>query len=324
MVDVLVILDGASEPLRNRPTSLERARTPTLDRLARRGVLWRLRTVPAGLPAGSEHALPTLLGWPPPARVDRAALEAAARGVELAPGERAWRVDCREPGGRRAGERSSAMAAVALARSLPHHRVMPLEGHRLLVCGEPPLPPLPPGLHAWPDGIVPPALLDRSTVLIAAPGAAAGIGRLMGARVVTPSGATGRPGTDLAAKAAAARAAAATGAARVVVHVGAPDEAAHDRERPVKVRTIERADRELVAPLAWLVGRHGGTLTVCPDHGCDPRTGRHDADPVPALRWTPGSAGSDRPGARLTERAVASLPETSVREALSARQEALA
>ncbi len=94
MVDVLLILDGASEPLgAGAPTSLERARTPALDALAREGELSRLRTIAPGLPAGSEAAIPALLGWMPPAPVDRGALEAAARGIALGPGERAWRVD---------------------------------------------------------------------------------------------------------------------------------------------------------------------------------------------------------------------------------------
>ena len=79
MVAVLVILDGASEPLRGgEPSSLELAATPALDALAREGRLSRLRTVAPGLPAGSECAIPALLGWTPPARVDRAAIEAAA------------------------------------------------------------------------------------------------------------------------------------------------------------------------------------------------------------------------------------------------------
>jgi len=64
-----------------------------LDALAREGAVDTLRTVPAGLPAGSETAIPVLLGWTPPGRVDRGALEAAAREIELAEGERAWRVD---------------------------------------------------------------------------------------------------------------------------------------------------------------------------------------------------------------------------------------
>jgi hypothetical protein len=44
VVAVLVILDGASEPLRaGEPTILVLARTPALDRLAREGELARVR-----------------------------------------------------------------------------------------------------------------------------------------------------------------------------------------------------------------------------------------------------------------------------------------
>ena len=121
--------------------------------------------------------------------------------------------------------------------------------------------------------------------MIAAAGAAAGCARLLGARVVIPPGATGAPDTDLHAKAAAALAAIDGGARRVVVHVGAADEAAHERDPAGKVAALERIDAELVAPLARAVGEAGGSLVVCPDHGCDPATGAHDENPVPCLRW---------------------------------------
>jgi 2,3-bisphosphoglycerate-independent phosphoglycerate mutase len=296
VVDVLLILDGASEPLGAAPTSLERARTPTLDRLARLGELARLRTVPPGLPAGSESAVPTLLGWLPPAPLDRGLLEAAARGIETGPGERAWRVDCSRTD-------DPARAATCLASLLPRHRVLRIGGHRLLAVGAPPLPALPSDLRAWPDGIAPARVLDESTVVVAAAGAVAGLAQLMGARVEVPRGATGGLDTDLAAKASAAEAAAASGAERVVVHVAAPDEAAHQRDGATKVAALERVDRELLPGLVRLAD----TLTVCPDHGCDPATGEHDAHPVPALRWD-GGAHEPVPGARLTEHAVAALP----------------
>ena len=244
-VDVLVILDGASEPLGDAPTSLERARTPVLDRLAAEGTVTLLHTVPPGLPAGSETAIPGLLGWVPDAPVDRGAIEAAAHGIEVGDGERARRVDRRD--------RADASAtAHVLARVLderlprrrgaPRHRVHHLEGHRMLIVGPDPAPTL--GgellgmelragmlrgerlgdeLFVWPAGVIPPRTLDASTVMIGAPGAAIGIARLMGARTIVPAGATGRPGSDLAAKAAAALAAIGDDrAGRVVVHVGAP------------------------------------------------------------------------------------------------------
>jgi 2,3-bisphosphoglycerate-independent phosphoglycerate mutase len=298
MVNVLVILDGASEPLGEAPTSLERARTPVLDRLASEGELSLLRTVASGLPPGSEAAIPALLGWTPPAPVDRAALEAAARGLEVDEG--VWRVDVRD-GGLRAGDDAVARTAAALRRQLPNHHVEPIGGHKLLVFGPEPLPPIP--LHVWPRGVLPPRILDERTVVVAAPGAAAGAGRLMGAAVVTPDGATGRPDTDLHAKAAAALRALDRGAERVVVHVGGPDEASHEHDRDGKVALLERIDRELLAALAGC----GAPLTICSDHNCDPATGEHDAAPVPCLAWSgePADGGARR--ARFIERELAEV-----------------
>jgi len=285
---VLVILDGASEPLSGTwATSLERASTPALDALTREGTLSRLRTVPAGLVPGSEVAIPTLLGWIPDGVVDRGAIEAAARGIAVAPGERAWRVDAVTPGGDRATDAATRRAAGALHADAPAHAVHRLAGHRLLLVGPPPLPAAAHavGLRVWPEGVVIPPILERSTVMIAATGAAAGIGRLMGARVDTPAGATGGPASDLAAKAECAVQAITGGATRVVVHVGGPDEAAHLLDAEAKVAVIERADRDLIAPLAAAVHSVAGTLRVCPDHGCDPATGQHDAHPVPCVTW---------------------------------------
>jgi 2,3-bisphosphoglycerate-independent phosphoglycerate mutase len=302
VVAVLVILDGASEPLGDAPTSLELAGTPTLDRLAREGTVAPLATVPAGLTVGSESAIPTLLGWTPPADVDRGTLEAAARDVALAPGERAWRIDVLDTDGARAGASAARRAAERLRALAPRHAVRRLAGHRLLLVGLPPLPAAARAedLRVWPEGIVPPRVLDARTVVVGATGAATGAARLLGARVVVPAGATGDVDTDLHAKANAALDAIADGALRVVVHVGAPDEAAHRRDRAAKVAAIERADRELVAPLADALALAGGSLRVCPDHGCDPRTGLHDGAPVPCLDWPARAAG----GGRLTERAA--------------------
>lgn len=356
-VDVLVILDGASEPLGDSPTSLERAHTPTLDGLAVDGVLLRLQTVANGLPAGSESAIPALLGWVPVGPVDRGAIEAAAHGIEVREGERAWRVDRRD-------RRDAAAAARALAERLgarhstADHRVHHLAGHRMLIVAPAPARtlgaellgvelrsgvlrtgmlnpgalgaemPRPGGsrddLFVWPAGAMPPRLLDERTVVIGARGAAIGIARLMGARTVVPPGATGRPGTDLAAKAAAALEAIDAGATRVVVHVGAPDEAAHERDAEAKVAAIEAADELLLRPLADALrarrarlGTGAATLQVCPDHGCDPATGRHDDAPVPCLRW-PFAYGHEH-GSRLTERAVAELSVTDLADVMAVR-----
>ena len=340
-VDVLVILDGASEPLGEAQTSLERAHTPVLDGLADEGVITALHTVTSGLPVGSETAIPALLGWMPDAPVDRGAVEAAAHGIEVADGERAWRVDRRD---RRDAMATARQLAHVLAKSVPGRRgasrgrVHHLRGHRMLVVGPDPERTL--GgellqvalrsgqfgreLVVWPTGAIPRRVLDGETVVIGARGAAIGIARLLGARTIVPRGATGRPGTDLAAKAAAALMAMEEGSGsedngiggrgadrrgeraptRVVVHVGAPDEAAHERDADGKVAAIEAADALLLAPLARALRTNGGTLQVCPDHGCDPATGEHDGAPVPCLLWSATDAlDADRAtGQRLTER----------------------
>jgi 2,3-bisphosphoglycerate-independent phosphoglycerate mutase len=311
---VVVILDGASEPLDGmRPTSLEQARTPVLDALARAGELSRVRTVPAGLPAGSEVAIPVLLGWTPAAAVDRGAIEAAAHGIDVPAGERAWRVDVvSDDGAGRADAAATRAAARDLRAGAPAHAVHRLTGHRLLLVGASPLPAAAraPHLRAWPEGIAVPRRLDARTVVVAARGAGAGVGALLGARVVIPGGATGDVATDLHAKAAAAREALGAGADRVYVHVGGADEAAHARDARAKVAFLQRADRELVGPLTVAVARAGATLRICPDHGCDPATGRHDAAPVPCVTWTAGGAGTARVARRFTERDAAALPVT--------------
>lgn len=275
MTAVEIVLDGATEPVGAGPTSLERADTPALHTLATTGqVGWRT-TVPRGLPAGTETAMPVLLGWTPPRPVARGALEAAARAIDVPAGSRAHRLD---------GVRDTDRRVLADAGFALHE----LGRHRLLAVGAGPLPLLEPPVRVWPDGVVPPRLLDDGTVLVGAVGAAAGAARLLGARVVVPAGATGDTDTDLRAKTAAALTELEAGAERIVVHVGAPDAAGHRRDAEAKVYAIEAADRHVITPLLDAVASRPGraSLAVGADHGCDPATGRHDAAPVPWVRWS--------------------------------------
>lgn len=326
--DVLVILDGASEPVADdEPTSLERADTPVLDALAQIGTVRRLRTTPEGLPAGSETGVAVLLGWTPAAPVDRAALEAAARGIVVPGGRIARRVDVLREDGLRG---DAGPVATALSLMLEVHE---LGGHRLLVIASSAptlraaLAAVSAPLHVWPAGVVPSPSLDGDTVVIAGSGAVAGLGRLLGARVVTAS--------VLGDVAAAAAAEIESGTPHVVVHVDGADEAAHARNPEGKAAFLTRADEELLAPIAAAIHAHGGTLEVTADHGTDPHTGAHDDAPVPAVRWDPQATEQDEEidegaltdedlpvlavpkrratagaptGRRMTERWVATLP----------------
>ncbi len=301
MVDVLVIPDGAAQPPRDGvPTAFERARTPVLDALAAEGAVMRVLTTPPGLPAGSETGISTLLGAPPSRPIGRGWVDAAAYGVEVPEGMTPWRADLVYRNGKR--------GSVRQARDICSHLrpgAHAVRGHRLLLlAAERPADRRMLGLQlrVWHDG-PPPEGSIPATVVICAAGAAAGCGRLLGAEVVVPKGATGDLDSDLRAKASAAIRASTK---RIVVHVGAPDEAAHRCDRDGVVAALERLDAELLAPLHEAVRAASGRLAVCPDHFTDPFSGQHGDAPVPAVVWGAGvePAGPDR----LTERAAARAP----------------
>jgi 2,3-bisphosphoglycerate-independent phosphoglycerate mutase len=92
----LVLLgDGmAGLPMRELggKTTLAYARTPNMDYMAGHGKLGRARTVPAGMPPGSDVANLSVLGYDPKKYyTGRAPLEAASIGVKLGPDDVAFR-----------------------------------------------------------------------------------------------------------------------------------------------------------------------------------------------------------------------------------------
>jgi 2,3-bisphosphoglycerate-independent phosphoglycerate mutase len=307
---VLVILDGAAEPIWPWPSTLEAAQLPALDALCATGTVARVATTPPGLAPGSETGIPTLLGAPPQAPVGRGLVEAAAAGIGVPEGAGAWRLDLRGAAGRRAATAEALLLCHEIAGLLPGHDVVHLRGHRLLAVGvgRPRIDAVA-GLRVtvWDDGATLPPILDAGTVVVAAPGAATGCARLLGAHVVTPAGATGDVGSDLWAKTRAALAALADPAVHtVVVHVGGADEAAHHRDRVGKLAVIEAADHDVLRPLAQAVRDAGGVLAVTSDHATCVQTGRHDAEPVPVVIAGPGVAASGP--VRLHERLTAHAP----------------
>ncbi len=311
MPDVLVIVDGAAEPIvGDQPTALERARTPALDHLCTAGVVSRVATTAPGLTPGSETGIPALLGAPP-IQISRGMLEAACAGVTVPHGQSAWRIDFHtESGARASGARARAALASLSLRSTAQ-RFEHLRGHRGLLVGDSsagiPARWEDLDVHVWGGGAPPRRCLDESTVLISGPGAAAGCALAMGARSIVPPGCTGGPDTCLSAKLAAALRALRSEAHCVVVHVGAPDEAAHEFDPEGKAIALEDVDRELLVPLWQEVCLIEARIAVCPDHGTDPRTGFHDDHPVPSACAGSGVARSGN-ATRMTERAVRDLP----------------
>lgn len=92
---VVIIGDGmADRPMAELGdvTVLQKAATPRMDELARRGIIGSARTIPPGFPAGSDVANLSILGYDP-ARyyTGRAPLEAASMGIPLAENDVAYR-----------------------------------------------------------------------------------------------------------------------------------------------------------------------------------------------------------------------------------------
>lgn len=92
----IIIPDGcADEPQESLQgkTPLEAARLPAMDAVATAGVVGRSNNTPEALPAGSDTANLSLLGYNPLEHfTGRAPLEAAAQGIELGPQD--WAVRC--------------------------------------------------------------------------------------------------------------------------------------------------------------------------------------------------------------------------------------
>jgi 2,3-bisphosphoglycerate-independent phosphoglycerate mutase len=93
---VILVGDGMGdyplEELGGR-TPLEAAETPNMDRVAACGI-GRVRTIPEGMPPGSDVANLSLMGYDPRRYLTgRSPLEAASMGVELAPDEVAFRMN---------------------------------------------------------------------------------------------------------------------------------------------------------------------------------------------------------------------------------------
>ncbi len=121
-----------------------------------------------------------------------------------------------------------------------------------------------------------------------------GLAKMAGMEVLSIKGVTDGLDNDYAAQA--------TGALEalgrydmVVIHIEAPDEAAHAGSIDNKIEAIQRVDAEVVSRLRSWRGDNLRVL-VMPDHPTPIMTQTHSADPVPFLLWGSGfkSNGAER------------------------------
>jgi 2,3-bisphosphoglycerate-independent phosphoglycerate mutase len=92
---IILIGDGMAgyplKELKNR-TTLEAARTPSIDKLLSSGITGLVQNVPEGMPPGSDVASMSIFGFDPTKSYSgRAPLEAAALGIKLGPNDVAFR-----------------------------------------------------------------------------------------------------------------------------------------------------------------------------------------------------------------------------------------
>ena len=116
-----------------------------------------------------------------------------------------------------------------------------------------------------------------------------GIGHYAGLRCIDVEGATGLYNTNYEGKAQAAIEALKTDDF-VYLHIEASDEAGHEGDVPLKLKTIEYLDRRAVGPIYEAVKDldEPVAIAVLPDHPtpCELRT--HTAEPIPFLIYYPG------------------------------------
>jgi len=113
-----------------------------------------------------------------------------------------------------------------------------------------------------------------------------GLAQMVGMEVLYIQGVTDGQDNDYAAQASGA-VAALDQHDLVVIHIEAPDEAAHDGSVEDKVEAIQRVDREVISQLrSWRPG--GLRVLVMPDHPTPIETRTHSPEPVPFLLWGEG------------------------------------
>ena len=91
---LMVVIDGAADRSVNGKTPLSVADKPNLDEIARRGINGIMDTIAPGIRPGSDTAHLALLGYNPfEYYTGRGPIEAAGAGIEVKPGDVAFRVN---------------------------------------------------------------------------------------------------------------------------------------------------------------------------------------------------------------------------------------
>ncbi|MCC8112710.1 MAG: cofactor-independent phosphoglycerate mutase [Bacteroidales bacterium] len=129
----------------------------------------------------------------------------------------------------------------------------------------------------------------KSGTVISAVDLIRGIGHYAGLDIIKVPGATGLYNTNYDGKCRAAIEALKK-TDFVFLHIEASDEAGHDGDLDLKLRTIESLDQHIVEPILWEVARWDEPVCVAllPDHPTPVELRTHVAEPVPFAFWHKG------------------------------------
>ena len=318
MKHIIILGDGMADHCIERlggKTPLQYADTPYMDLLAREGRNGRLVTVPEGFPPGSEVANTAIMGYDLNKVYEgRGPLEAAAIGYEMRPGgnkhitcspphdhpDQPWQpllvrpeegyADIPEEGRMTASETADLINRLIidsqqLLANHPFNLARRAAGHDEANS----IWPWSPGYRPSMRTIAEMYPQVKSGSVISAVDLIKGIGHYAGLHIIEVEGATGLADTNYEGKAAAA-----IEALRnedfVFLHVEASDEAGHDGNLDLKVRTIEYLDHRIVEPIYNAVKDWDETvcIAVLPDHPTPVEIRTHINEPVPFLIWHRG------------------------------------
>lgn len=134
----------------------------------------------------------------------------------------------------------------------------------------------------------------KSGTVISAVDLIRGIGVYAGLKVVLVEGATGLYNTNYEGKAEAAIEALKTDDF-VYLHIEASDEAGHEGDVDLKIKTIEYLDHRIVKPVFEAVSKWDEpvTIAILPDHPTPCALRTHTMDPVPFIIYRPGETGDE-------------------------------
>jgi 2,3-bisphosphoglycerate-independent phosphoglycerate mutase len=188
------------------------------------------------------------------------------------------------------GRSKEAEKTVDLLKETIHKSKMVLEHHPVNIARE--KSGKRPGNMIWPwgGGKKPsmPSFKEKyglKAAVISAVDLVKGIGIYAGMKIINVPGATGMYDTNYEGKADSALKALENND-MVFVHVEAPDEAGHERDYALKVKTIEDLDKRLLSRI--LEGlKEPYAIAILPDHPTPIRVGTHTRDPVPFAVYSP-------------------------------------